>query len=87
MIEKDADVVEQRVDREIAAERVLFRRAEGVVVVDGVGALRRRLVTARRDERDAVADCGARRRDWAATSAGDGASASIGGSASVPAGT
>ena len=28
------DVVEQRVDREVAAERVLFGRAEGVVVLD-----------------------------------------------------
>jgi hypothetical protein len=27
------DVVEQRVDREVAAERVLFRRSERIVVV------------------------------------------------------
>ena len=34
MIEKRRDVVEERVDREVAAEGVLFGRAEGVVAVD-----------------------------------------------------
>jgi hypothetical protein len=33
---ESGDVVEQRVDREVAAERVLFRRAERVVVVNEV---------------------------------------------------
>ncbi len=39
MIENVADVVEQRVDREVAAERVLLRCAEGVVAVDQAVAI------------------------------------------------
>ena len=42
MIESVGDVVEQRVDGEIAAERVFLRRAEGVVAVDEQVALRGR---------------------------------------------
>ena len=50
MIENDRDVVEERVDREVAAERVLFRRAEGVVAVEQpIGLARLGLV-----HRDAV---------------------------------
>jgi len=35
---KRGDVVRERVDREVAAKRVFFRRAEGVVVMDEVAA-------------------------------------------------
>ena len=38
------DVVRERVDREVAPERVLFRRAECIVVMDEMFAFRRRRI-------------------------------------------